>query len=238
MQSRRRPQAVSSPPPRHTGCYKHSPCKTVLYGRDGVGWEGWLGCPALRRSRRRSGAGPSACSGMCSRSAQSQTHCTLRWGTPPPGTCHPLSFYLAAKRSECGWFGARKHLFDEMIFFYESYPGLTPHHPGSPWFSGSGWHFASPRLVIPHPKLGPSTRHSCASASRAPMGVGRWWGCFGGKRPRCTRFSIVSVVRGAAVDIALPCFQGVTGWGHDVKSESRPPQNNDFIYCMSICDSS
>lgn len=31
-------------------------------------------------------------------------------GGHPPATCHPLSFHPAGP--ECGWFGARKHLFD------------------------------------------------------------------------------------------------------------------------------
>lgn len=50
--------------------------------------------------------------------------------------------------------------------------------------------------------------------------------------------SRVTMVHGNAVDIALPCFWGVTGWGRAVKSESRPAEYNGFIYCISICDSS
>lgn len=35
-----------------------------------------------------------------------------------------------------------------------------------------------------------------------------------------------------AQSVVPRCFQGVTGWGRAVKSESRTVENNDFVACQ------
>lgn len=160
-----------------------------------------------------------------------QLHAVLG-GHPPHPSVPATLLYPAAKRSKCGWFGARKHLFDE------NFKADSSHSPTSrqPQFLGSGWHFASPSppqgLLSPTPSWVTAPTAAVPTPPEHPWVQGDGGDVLGGGKAPCAGCPV------SARSVVPRRFWGITGWGCAVKSESRPAENNDFIYCMSICDSS